>query len=71
VIELAQTNWRTAVSLAIQAGVAVPAFSASLAYSTVIAKNVYRPICYKLNAITSARILTNARTNPACSTPNG
>jgi 6-phosphogluconate dehydrogenase len=32
VIELAQTNWRTAVSLAIQAGVAVPAFSASLAY---------------------------------------
>jgi len=32
VLTNAQTNWRTAVSLAIQAGVAVPAFSASLAY---------------------------------------
>src|SRR3984957_2518671 len=32
VLANAQTNWRTAVSLAIQAGVAVPAFSASLAY---------------------------------------
>jgi len=32
VLTKAQANWRTAVSLAIQAGVAVPAFSASLAY---------------------------------------
>jgi 6-phosphogluconate dehydrogenase len=32
VLTNAQTNWRTAISLAIQAGVAVPAFSASLAY---------------------------------------
>jgi 6-phosphogluconate dehydrogenase len=32
VLKDTQANWRTAVSLAIQAGVAVPAFSASLAY---------------------------------------
>jgi len=32
VLEDAQANWRLAVSVAIQAGVAVPAFSASLAY---------------------------------------
>ena len=32
ILDKSQTNWRSAVSLAIQAGVAVPAFSASLAY---------------------------------------
>ena len=32
VLQSTQANWRLAVSLAIQAGVAVPAFSASLAY---------------------------------------
>ena len=31
-LEKAQTNWRHAVSIAVQAGVAVPAFGASLAY---------------------------------------
>jgi len=32
ILDKSQTGWRSAVSLAIQAGVAVPAFSASLAY---------------------------------------
>ncbi|MEY2614961.1 MAG: 6-phosphogluconate dehydrogenase, partial [Verrucomicrobiota bacterium] len=32
ILEKSQANWRLAVSLAIQAGVAVPAFGASLAY---------------------------------------
>jgi 6-phosphogluconate dehydrogenase len=32
ILDKSQTNWRSAVSLAIQAGVAVPAFGASLAY---------------------------------------
>jgi 6-phosphogluconate dehydrogenase len=57
VIEKTQSNWRTAVSTAIEYGVAVPAFSASLAYF-----DSYRQIRLPSNLLQAQRDFFGAHT---------
>jgi 6-phosphogluconate dehydrogenase len=57
VIEKTQPNWRTAVSSAIEYGVAVPAFSASLAYF-----DSYRQIRLPSNLLQAQRDFFGAHT---------
>ena len=66
-----QANWRHAISTAATYGVAVPAFSASLAYSTATVRRICPPICSRPKATSSARTPTSAPTSRAFSTRNG
>ena len=71
IVKKAQRNWRVAVSTAIKHGVAVPRFPHRWLTSIVIVRRVCRQTSCRRNAISSARILTNALIGQAFFTPNG
>ena len=72
IIEKTQHNWRIAVATAIEHGVAVPAFSASLAYfDSYRHARVCLRICFRRSAISLARIPTSASISRAFFTPSG